>query len=117
MSVFHGLRSSKIILVRFVCVRLGTFCPEEAVMPQNITFNLDTGMTGEEQLSNLVVEDGGERPSWSHAWVAKALYLGATIRWGYQSTSRRNQRIGDWYLPFNMPPVNQVAAPTIYDDA
>ncbi|CAL1141600.1 unnamed protein product [Cladocopium goreaui] len=31
----------------------------EAVMPQNITFNLDTGMTGEEQLSNLVVEDGG----------------------------------------------------------
>ena len=32
-------------------------------MPQNITFNLDTGMTGEEQLSNLVVEDGGERPS------------------------------------------------------
>jgi hypothetical protein len=54
---------------------LGTFCPEEAVMPQNITFNLDTGMTGEEQLSNLVVEDGGERPSWSHAWVAKALAI------------------------------------------
>ena len=36
-----------------------SFCciPEEALMPQNITFNLDTGMIGEEQLSDLV--EGG----------------------------------------------------------
>ena len=44
----------------FLCLFSLRSChSEDAVMPQNITFNLDTGMTGEEQLSTL--ENGKDR--------------------------------------------------------